>query len=242
MSDPITKPLATPRKTPASCLENRVPGQIVEKLATSVEYFEKYFAKADPAPTAQKDFVLEVIRVCAAQGLMFLSSEIAEERFKATDGKQYVRYIIDISIATRAGYNWSRTFRHSVTVLFAGIDTSYRAKKRVMRDFFSLLFGIELPPEPEPEVVHRAPPTGPACTGKESAARKYQLLDSIKCITTPSGLNHWLEQNRQEMEWLWRADRAEIASAAKQRARKLKTTAQAAPVAHQPQKTSKAAT
>ncbi|MCF6200277.1 MAG: hypothetical protein L3J67_12985, partial [Hyphomicrobiaceae bacterium] len=103
MSDDIRKPLAAPRKTPVSCPENRVPGQIVEKLATGVEYFDQY------PPTEQKDFVLEVIRVCAAQGLMFLTSEIAEERFKAADGKQYVRYVIDISIATRAGYIWGRT-------------------------------------------------------------------------------------------------------------------------------------
>ncbi len=223
MSNDITKPLAAPRKPQPPCPENRVPGQIVEKLATGVEYFDQY------PPTEQKDFVLEVIRVCAAQGLMFLTSEISEERFKATDGKQYVRYVIDISIATRAGYIWGRTFRHSVTVLFAGIDTSYRAKKRVMRDFFSLLFGVELPPEPE--VVHRTPPTGPACTGKESAARKFQLLEAIERTDTPTSLKQLLEQNRQEMDWLWRADRAEVATKAKQRASQLTKAAQVAQTA-----------
>ncbi|MCF6200145.1 MAG: hypothetical protein L3J67_12280 [Hyphomicrobiaceae bacterium] len=228
MSDEIRKPLATPRKSPVTCPENRVPGQIVEKLATGVEYFDQY------PPTEQKDFVLEVIRVCAAQGLMFLTSEFAEERFKATDGKQYVRYVIDISIATRAGYIWGRTFRHSITVLFAGIDTSYRAKKRVMRDFFSLLFGVELPPEQEH--VHRAPPTGPACTGKESAARKFQLLEAIERTDTPTSLKQLLEDNRKEMDWLWRADRAEVATKAKQRAKKL------TPTAHRPETANEAAT
>lgn len=212
MSDEFTKPLAAPRKPQLPSPENRVPGQIVEKLAKGVEYFDQY------PPTEQKDFVLEVIRICAAQGLMFLTSEVAEERFKAADGKQYTRYIIDITIATRTGYIWGRTFRHSVTVLFAGIDTSYRAKKRVMRDFFSLLFGVELPPEPE--VVHRAPPTGPACTGKESAARKFQLL----------------EQNRKEMDWLWHADRGEVAATAEQRAKQLSSAA------HRPQTVDETAT
>ncbi len=231
MSDPISKPLAAPRKTPVSCPANRVPGQIVEKLATGVEFFDQY------PPTEQKDFVFEVTRICAAQGLMFFTNEIAEERFKAADGKQYNRYIFDISIATRAGYSWGRTFRHSVTVLFAGNDTAYRAQKRVMRDFFSLLFGVELPPEPE--LVHRAPPTGPACTGKESAARKFLLLEAIERADTPTSLKQLLEQNRQEMDWLWRADRAEVATKAKQRATLL---TKAAPAAHRPETADEAVT
>ena len=93
---------------------------------------------------------------------------------------------------------------------------------------------MELPPEPEQ--VHRAPPTGPACTGKESAARKYQLLEAIERTTTPTSLKQLLEDNRQEMDWLWRAankntKRAELASKAKLRARQLQQAAQVAPAA-----------
>lgn len=199
---------------PTAADSHRMPGNIGERLASGVEHFE-----LNP-PEGGRDPVLAAIRACAAQGLTFNLYEVqCGTPFATSSGREYVHYVYDITIITRANYVSDRPSRRSVYVRFTGETTGDRAGRQAMADFLTVQFGFELPREFE-AAAEPTPPTAPL-RAKESAARKYRLIEEIERTASHVTLKQLLEQNRQEISWLWKADRGEVTAAAELRLRDL---------------------